>query len=67
MIEENIEVTDKDGDVVDLQENREEPVDVVVEEPTEEGMEMMQQEEQEEEDFFENTDRGEGGFGSTGH
>ena len=54
MIEENIEVTDKDGDVVDLQENREEPVDVVVEEPTEEGMEMMQQEEQEEEDFFEN-------------
>jgi len=53
MIEENIEVTDKDGDVVDVQENQEQPVDVMVEEPVEEGMEM-QQEEEEEEDFFEN-------------
>jgi len=53
MIEENIEVTDKDGDAVDVQENQEQPVDVMVEEPVEEGMEM-QQEEEEEEDFFEN-------------
>jgi len=53
MIEENIEVTDKDGDVVDVQENQEQPVDVMVEEPVEEGMEM-QQEEEKEEDFFEN-------------